>query len=349
MFDRDETEVISKDRECASKDSEVVQPASGVASKADDFKRPEVIFKKSQRVEEEPKFCFSENERSTVDIPVDKTGATVDRPVVFGGMDAGINEGSLVLRRTEVVNKETEITFRQTDIPQKAEEAPLIFKEAGKNTSEGLLIFIQTKIVTNENKVSLLFKRKKSDPVATTEAVVPVTETHRTAMDSSVRCREAEGAWKNAAVLTADEEADIMDTPALFIGPEESTRFTPVVFIDTERATVDSPVPFAKKDETSPRKVFPNGKAVSSRIAVACRKATEAFQHVSTVFSRAVTVCRPHFVGHRREPQAVKMSPRNRSDTCSLARRRSQSAGAVRMSAAMLRRFFTGVVCPCSV
>jgi hypothetical protein len=339
MFDGDETEVSSKDRECASKDSEVVQTASGVASNAGAFKKSEVTFKKSQRVEKEPK----------VDIPVEKTEVTVDRPLVFGGTDTGINEGSLVLRRTEVVSKETEITFRQTEKHEKAVETPLLFKEVGKSTSEGLLIFIQMKIVTNENKVSLLFKGKKSDPVATTEAAVPLTETHKTNTDSPVGCREAEGAWKKATVLTADEEADIMGTPALFIESEESARYTPVVFIDTERATVDSPVPFAKKDEPSPRKVFPTGNAVSSRLAIACRKVTEAFNQVSTVFSRAATVCRPHIVGHWREPQAAKMSPRNRSDTCSLARRRSQSSGTVRLTAAMLRRFFIGAVCHCSV
>jgi hypothetical protein len=321
---------------------EVVHPASGVASNVG-------AFKKSQRVEEETKFCLSENERSTVDIPVDKTEDTVDRPVVFGGTDTGIKVGSIVLRRTEVVNKETEIIFRQTDIPKKAEEAPLIFKEEGKSTSEGLLIFIQTKIVTNENKASLLFKGKKSDPVATTKAAVPLTEMHRTTMDSPVRCRGAEGAWKNATVRTVDEEADIMDTPALFIEPGESTRYTPVVFIDTERATVDSAVPFAKKDESSPRKVFPTGRVVSSRLAIACRKATEALQQVSTVISRAATACRPHIVVRKREPQAAEVSPRNRSDTCSLARRRSQSSGTVHMSAAKFRRFFIGAVCPCSV
>jgi hypothetical protein len=346
MFDRDETEVISKERECVSKDSEVVQPASGVASNAGAFKKPEVNFKKSQRVEEEPKFCLSEKERSTVDIPVDKTGVSVDRPVVFGGTETRINEGSLVLRRTEVVSKETEITFKQTDVPQKAEETPLIFKEVGKSTSEGLLIFLQTKIITNENKVSILFKRKKSDPVATTEAAVPLIEKHRTIMDSPVRCREAEEARKNATILTVDEKADIMDTPAVFIEPEESTRYTPVVFIDTERATVDSPASFAKKDKPSPRKVFPTGRAVSSRLAIACRK---AFQEVSTMFSRAATVCRPHIVARRREPQAAEVSPCNRSDTCSFARRRSQSSGTVRMSVAMFRRFVIGAVCPCSV
>jgi hypothetical protein len=344
MFDRDETEVNSKDRQCASKDSEVVQR---VASNAGAFKESEVTFKKSQRVEEETKFCLSENERSTVDIPVDKTGDTVDRPVVFGGTDTGINEGSIVLRRTEVVNKETEITFRQTDI--QAEEAPPIFKEEGKSTGEGLLIFIQTKIVTNENKGSLLFKGKKSDPVTTKKAAVPLTERHRTTMDSPVRFREAEGAWKNATILTVDEEAGIMDAPALFTEPGESTRYTPVIFIDTERATVDSAVPFAKKDESSPRKVFPTGRVVSSRLAIACRKATEAFHQVSTVISRAATACRPHIGGRRREPQAAEVSPRNRSDTCSLARRRSQSSGTVRKSAAMFHRFFIGAVCPCSV
>jgi len=348
MFDRDETEVISKDRECASKDSEVVQPTSG-ASNAGAFKKSEVTFKKSQSVEEEPKFCPSENERSTEDIPVDKTGAIVDRPVVFGGTETRIKEGSLVLRRTEVVSKEIEITFRQTDILQKAKEAPLISKEVGKSTSEGLLIFLHTKIVTNENKVSLLFKGKKSDRVATTEAAVPLPETHRTTMDSPVRCRKADEALKNAPVLTADEETDKVDTPALFIEPEESTRYTPVVFTDTERATVDSPVPFAEKDEPSPRRVFPIGKAVSLRLAIARRKTTEAFQQVHTVFSRAVTFCRPHIVGHRRERHAAKVSPRNRRDTCSLARHRSQSPGTVRMSAATLRRFFIGAVCPCSV
>lgn len=349
MFDRDETEVITKDRECASKDSEVVQPASGVASNAGAFKKPEVTFKKSQSVEKKPKFCLPENERSTVDIPVDKKRAILYRPVVFGAKETRIKEGSLVLRRTEVVSKETEITFRQTDIPQKAEESPLISKEVGKSTSEGMLIFLQTKIVTNENKVSLLFKRKKSDPVATTEAAVPLTKTHRTTMDSPVRCREAEEALKNALVLIADEEADKMDTPALFIEPEESTRYTPVVFTRTERATVDSPVPFAEKDEPSPRKVFPTGRAVSSWLAIARRKATEAFQKVSTVFSRAATVCRPHIVGHRRERHAAEVSPRNRTDTCSLAHRRSQSSGTMRMSAATLRRFFVGAVCPCRV
>jgi hypothetical protein len=286
MFDRDEAEVTSKERECASKDSEVVQPATGVASNAGAFKKPQVAFKKSQRVEEELKFCLSENERSTVD----KKVATVDCPVVFGGTETRIKEGSLVLRRTEVVSKETEITFRQIDIPQKAEEAPPISKEVGKSTSEGLLVFLQTKIVTNENKVSLLFKGKKSDPIANTESEVPLTATHRTTTDSPVRCREAEGTLKNARVLTVDEEADIMDTPALFIEQEESTRYTPVVFIDTETATVDSPVPFAKKDEPSPRQAFPTSKAVSSRLAIARRKATEAFQQVSTVFSRAATV-----------------------------------------------------------
>jgi len=323
MFDRDETEVISKDRECASKDSEIVQPTSGVASNAGAFKTSEVTFKKSQSVEEEPKFCLSENERSTVDIPVDKTGAIVDRPVVFGGTETRIKEGSLVLRRTEVVSKETEITFKQTDIPQKAKEAPLISKEVGESTSEGLLIFLQSKIVTNENKVSLLFRGKKSDRVATTEAAVPLTETHRTTMDSPVRCRKAEEALKNSPVLIANEEADKVDTPALFIEPEESTRYTQVVFADTERATVDSPVSFAENDEPSPRKVFPTAKAVSSRLAIARRKATEAFQQVSTVFSRAATVCRPHIVGHRRERHATKLSPRNRRDTCPLARRRA--------------------------
>ena len=349
MFDRDEMEVNFKDRECASKDSEVVQPASGVASDAGAFKKSEVIFKKSQRVEEEPKLCLSENERSTVDIPVDKTGDNVERPVVFGGTYTGIIEGSLVLRRTEVVNKETEITFKQIDIPQKAEEAPLICKEEGKSTNEGSLIFIQTKIVTNENKVSLLFKGKKSHPVATTKAAVPLAETHRTTMDSPVRCREAEEAWTNTTILTADEEADTMDTPALFNEPGESTRYTPVVFINTERATVDSAVPFVKKDESSARKVFPTGRAVRTRLAIACRKATKAFQQACTVISRAATVCRPHIVGHRREPHAAEVSPRNRSDTRSLVRRRSQSSGTVRMSTALFRRVLNGAVCPCSV
>jgi hypothetical protein len=335
MFDRDETEVISKD-------SEVVQPASGVASNAGAFKKPEVTSKKSQRVEEEPKFHLSENERSTADIPVDKTGAIVDRPVVFGGTESRIKEGSLVLRRTEVVSKETEITFRQTDIPQKAEEAPLIFREVGKRTSEGLLTFIQTKIVTNENKVSLLLKGKRNPPVATTEAAVPITETRRTTMDSPVRCRETEEALKNAT-LTADEEADIMDTPTLFVEPDESTRNTPVVFIDTERATVDSPVPFAKKDELFFSKVFTTGTAVNSRLAIACRKTTEAFQQVSPVFSRAATICRSRTIGHRRERYATPVSPRKR------ARHGSQSRDTVRMSAAKFRRSFRCAVCPCSI
>lgn len=349
MFDRDETEVISKQRECASKDREVVQPASGVASNAGAFKKPEGTFKKLQRVEEEPKFCLSENESVTVDIPIDKTGAIVDRPVVSGGTGTGICEGSLVLRRTEVVSKETEITFRQTDIPQKAEEIPLTSKAVGESTSKGLLVFLQTKIVSNEDKVSLLFKGKKSDLVATTEAAVPLVETRRTTMDSPVCCREAEGALKNAPVLILDKEADKMDIPALFIEPEESTRYTPVVFIDKKRATVDSAVPFAKQDESSPRQVFPTGKAVSSRLAIARRKATEAFQQVSTVFSGAATVCRSHVVRHGRKRHAAKMSPRNPRDTCSPVRRRSQRAATVRMSAAIFGRSIIGAVCPCSV
>jgi len=343
MFDRDETEVISKDRECASKDSEVVQPISCVASNAGAFKKPEVTSKKSETVEEETKFCLSEKEKSTVDIPVDKTGANAGRPVVFGGTETRINEGSLVLRRTEVVSKETEIAFRQTDIPQKAEEAPLIFKEVGKGTSEGLLIFIQTKIVSNENKVSLLFKGKKSHPVATTDAAVPFTETRRSTMDSSVRCRVAEEALKDATILTVDEEADIMDTPTLFIEPDESTRNTPVVSIDTGRATVDSPVPFAKKGERFSRKVFPTGKAVNSRLAIACRKATEGFQQVSPVFSRDATICRPRTIGHRSERYATPVSPRKR------ACHGLQSSGTFRMSAAMFRRSFRCAVCPCSI
>jgi hypothetical protein len=145
------------------------------------------------------------------------------------------------------------------------------------------------KIVTNENKVSLLFRGKKSDPVATTEAAVPLTEKHRTIMDSPVRCRETEEALKDSPVLIADEEADKLDTLTLFIEPEESTRYTPVVFTDTQRAAVDSPVPFAEKDEPSPRKVFPTAKAVSSRLAIARRKVTEAFHQVCKVFSRAAT------------------------------------------------------------
>ena len=93
MFDRDGTDVVSKETECASKDSEVVQAASGVASNAGAFKKPQVNLKNSQRVEEEPKFCLSENERSTVDIPVDKAGAIVDRPAGFRGTETRINEG----------------------------------------------------------------------------------------------------------------------------------------------------------------------------------------------------------------------------------------------------------------
>ena len=179
-----ERECVSKERECVCKESGVVQQALGIASNTDPFKERDVSFKTSQRVEEEPKFCLSENKRSTVEIPVDKTGATVDCPE---GTATVINEGSPVLRRTEVISKETEITFGETDIARKAVEAPLLFKEVGKSTSEGLLIFIQTEIIVYENIINPLFKGgEKSDSVESTEAAVPLTETHRTSIDSPV-------------------------------------------------------------------------------------------------------------------------------------------------------------------
>jgi hypothetical protein len=363
MFVKEETDVNAKKGEYVSKDSEVVQSASSVASNAGILKKSKVSFKDSQSGADEPKFRLSENERSTVGVPLErtratvgvplektratvgvpleKTRATVDAPVVFGETETRINKGSLVLSRSKVISKETEISFREADIPQEAVEAPLLFKEAGKRTSEGSIVFVHTKISTDENEV--IFEREKSFPVGITETAIPFTERHRTTMDTPTPYTEKEGVMTDVPVLILDEEGNMMDASAHFTESDESTRNTPVVFIDTERATMDSPVLFSKDEEPSP------SVAASSRLSAAYRQATEAFQQVPTIFRRVVTINKPRLIGPTSDRGVAQESPRNRTDTYSQARRRSQSPGTARVSAVNFRRYYPSAVCPCSI
>jgi hypothetical protein len=341
MFDNEETEVKAEKTDCASKVREVVQSSSSVDSNAGVHEKPEVVFKESQRVAEE--HCLSDNETSATEGPVEKTGATVDAPVVFGQKETGIKEGSLVLRRTEVVSKETEISFRECATSQKAPDLPLVLKDVGTHASEGSIVFMEMKATTKETKV--LFKGKKSDPVGIPEAAVPYSETRRTTMSTSIPYRETEGDTTDAPVLILDEEDDDTNATAIFSEPEETTRNVPVVFIDTERS-MNTPGPFSTDEEPPSRKIFP---AVKSRIVTSYRQVTEAFQHVSTMLSLATAVNRPHVRPTTSNRAAAEMSPRNRNDTSSEARDVSQIPGADRQSTASFRRCLTGAVCPCSL
>jgi hypothetical protein len=329
LFDKQKTEVNSKGREYFSKHIEVAQSASRVVSNAGLLKKPKVGFKGSQKVASEPKFCLSENERSTVEVPVEKTGATVDTPVVFGETKTAMNEGSLILRRSKVDNKETEISFREADIPQKAMEAPLLFKEVGKRTNEGSIIFIQTKIVSNETKV--LFEGNSSEPGGITEAAVPFTERHRTTMDPPIPYGETEGVTTDAPVLILGEEGNRVDASAPLSDPKEPLRNIPAVFIDTKRATMDSPPPVSKNEKPTPAEVFPTGGVARSRLVSAYRKATDAFQQLSTLFLRAATVNKPLLIFHTRDGAVAQVSPCSQTDTCCEASHRPHSPATSRV------------------
>lgn len=344
MFDNEETQVKAEKTDCASKVREVVQSSSSLDSNAGVHEKPEVVSKESQRVAEE--HCLSENETSATEGPVEKTGATVDAPVVFGQKETGIKEGSLVLRRTEVVSKETEISFRECATSQKAPDLPLVLKDVGTHASEGSIVFMKLKVTTKETKV--LFKGRKSDPVGIPEAAVSFSETQRTTMSTSIPYRETEGATIDAPVLILDEEDDDTNATAISSETEETSRNVPIVFIDTERS-MDTPGPSSTDEEPPSRNIFPAVKTVKSRIVTSYRQVTEAFEHVSTMLSLATAVNRPHVRPTTSNRAAAEMSPRNRKETSSEARDVSQIPGADRESTASFRRSRTGAVCPCSL